>query len=117
MIFNGLSLGKQAKIMGTLCQSRRGYVCFSSKLNDYQNCSLSKLVDTFLSIYLPSFRTNTKEQNDKNNSKTDRRDYKNLGLILSSFGLLVAFCEGPTFTRGKRMHFGSISIGKCNNKN
>lgn len=73
---------------------RRGYIQYSSQLAS-RIYPLYRLLDRVLSDCSVKLST-TKEEYRKYDNKY-RRHYKHLGIILSSLGFIVAFCDAPNF--------------------
>ncbi|XP_015608806.1 caseinolytic peptidase B protein homolog isoform X2 [Cephus cinctus] len=102
-VLNSLTFGnKNGKVRNTLRQNGRGYMHILPKSYDYQSCQLHKIIDKYLSTFHVPLCTIRKESFDRNRYDDGKRGYRNLGLVLSGIGLVVALCDAPSFTKEKR---------------
>lgn len=91
-----------------MCQ--RGYTQYSSQLAS-RIYPLYRLLDRVLSDCPVKLSTTAKEEYRKYDYKY-RRHYKHLGILLSSLGFIVAFCDAPNLT-GRYLIVYIIDVCEC----
>lgn len=96
-----LKLARHPRIRDIFCQHNRGYGQISYKL-ERQAYPLCKFIDSFLAKCSPVIFKYVYDTFKSKNIDTNPRQYKNLGLVLSGIGLIVALCDVSDFTREKR---------------
>ncbi|KAG7206378.1 hypothetical protein KM043_003743 [Ampulex compressa] len=102
---SNLNFGKCDKVRSPLGHNGRGYTQIAN-LNS-QIYPLYKLLDLLFSKYSSPTLTNIKLRFGKNGGNFGRRSYKNFGGLLSSLGLIVAFCETSILNKEQKFFYAA----------
>ncbi|XP_012261411.2 caseinolytic peptidase B protein homolog isoform X2 [Athalia rosae] len=102
-VFNSLNVSRYKRVRDTLCQNKRGYAPCSLHSRIPYIYPTHKLLSSIFSADFLNITNSLEKNREKANGYSETQTCKNLGLILSGLGIVIALCDGPSFTKEKRL--------------